>query len=245
MATVRHQFGKRFGLSIASIRLCSFYTFKQSIIYILVSFNQFFLKILQNFKLKNNQTPFACFFLDRMKIENTNASAVQGTIRIFLIPILDEKNEFYDYENARKRAFELDRFMVLCKYPWWKSPTKIWRFFFSKMNWTLIFCFGSVPPGLVRVIRKDIDSSMTIRQDRTYPNEKDDAPFVSLWNIHSLFSNRLIEYFTTNSSPLINLLRYKPSVCVVGHKIYYYQKETKMAIHFIYTLWSRIIAAIG
>lgn len=42
-------------------------------------------------------------------------SDVKGTVRIFLLPQFDEKNSAYSYENARKRAFELDRFVVSCK----------------------------------------------------------------------------------------------------------------------------------
>lgn len=45
-------------------------------------------------------------------IENSQMSAVKGTIRIFLVPKLNEKNEQYNCEDARKRAFELDRFVV-------------------------------------------------------------------------------------------------------------------------------------
>lgn len=50
-----------------------------------------------------------------MKVENSNAAAVLGTIRIFIVPIFNEKNEPYDYEHARKRAIELDQFVVSCK----------------------------------------------------------------------------------------------------------------------------------
>lgn len=52
--------------------------------------------------------------------------------------------------------------------------------------------FYPVPPGLVRVLRKDIDSSMTIRHDRIYPDAKNDVPFVSIhWKSYFLHENCL------------------------------------------------------
>lgn len=53
--------------------------------------------------------------LCRMMVDNSNASAVKGTFRIFLLPKLNEKNKQEDYEDTRKRAFELDRFVTSSK----------------------------------------------------------------------------------------------------------------------------------
>lgn len=52
----------------------------------------------------------------RLKVESSNKAAVQGTIRIYLLPIIDEKNEELLFEGCRKKAIELDRFLVKSKY---------------------------------------------------------------------------------------------------------------------------------
>lgn len=67
-------------------------------------------------------------------IENSEMSAVKGTIRIFLVPKLNEKNEQYNCEDARKRAFELDRFVVSSKFSYSfkkKIPNKNVKFYFK------------------------------------------------------------------------------------------------------------------
>lgn len=49
---------------------------------------------------------------DRLKVENTNPSQVVGTVRIFLLPLNDDKEQQFLYEGSRKLAIELDRFLV-------------------------------------------------------------------------------------------------------------------------------------
>lgn len=49
---------------------------------------------------------------NRLKVESTNPSPVQGTVRIFLLPLNDDKEQQFLYEGSRKLAIELDRFLV-------------------------------------------------------------------------------------------------------------------------------------
>lgn len=51
----------------------------------------------------------------RLKIENSKSTPVHGTIRIFLLPIYDEKHQQYGFDEARTKAIEIDRFVTKCK----------------------------------------------------------------------------------------------------------------------------------
>lgn len=51
----------------------------------------------------------------RLKIENSKSTSVHGTIRIFLLPIYDEKHQQYGFDEARTKAIEIDRFVTKCK----------------------------------------------------------------------------------------------------------------------------------
>lgn len=50
-----------------------------------------------------------------MKVENQSKSTAQGTVRIFILPIYDEKGQQYLYEGSRNKAVEIDRFLIKSK----------------------------------------------------------------------------------------------------------------------------------
>lgn len=48
----------------------------------------------------------------RLKVENTSKENMKGTCRIFILPVYDEMNVEYLFEGCRKKAVEIDRFLV-------------------------------------------------------------------------------------------------------------------------------------
>lgn len=48
-------------------------------------------------------------------VENKNASALQGTVRIFLLPIYDEKGQQLLFDGSRRKCVEIDRFAIKSK----------------------------------------------------------------------------------------------------------------------------------
>lgn len=106
----------------------------------------------------------------RLRVNNSNATAVQGTIRIFLVPMLDEMHLEYSFDDGRVKVFELDRFVSNCKHGF--------KFIFLLTKTTCelmfqMFWIYSVLPGSNRVVRQSTDSSLTISYDRTFPMQLD------------------------------------------------------------------------
>ncbi|XP_055308600.1 phenoloxidase 3-like [Sitodiplosis mosellana] len=88
-------------------------------------------------------------FTYSLGVENRNDTIVEGTVRIFLLPIKDEAGEDFSYDGCRKLAILIDQF-----------PSK-----FS--------------PGMNQIKRKSSESTVTIPFDRTFPVQKDGTVLLS------------------------------------------------------------------
>lgn len=97
-------------------------------------------------------------------MENKNTSPVVGTLRIFLLPLNDDKEQKFLYEGSRKLAIELDRFLV--------NREKLFFQYLLK-NVLNILIKLSVVPGMNNIYRKSSDSSLTIPFNRTFPLQRD------------------------------------------------------------------------
>ncbi|XP_055317646.1 phenoloxidase subunit 1-like [Sitodiplosis mosellana] len=83
------------------------------------------------------------------EVENGNSAPVDGTVRIYLLPIKSDKGDPLLFAGSRKLAMEIDRFQA------------------------------TFPPGTSKLMRKSIDSSVTIPYDRTFPMQRDENVFLS------------------------------------------------------------------
>lgn len=54
-------------------------------------------------------------FSFRIEIRNQKTTPVIGTVRIFLLPVKNEKGQPFLFEGSRKLAIELDRYQAKCK----------------------------------------------------------------------------------------------------------------------------------
>lgn len=51
----------------------------------------------------------------RLRVENQKDTAVEGTVRIFLLPVKDEANENFSFDSSRNLAIQVDQFVCKCK----------------------------------------------------------------------------------------------------------------------------------
>lgn len=110
----------------------------------------------------------------RLKIENSKSTSVHGTIRIFLLPIYDEKHQQYGFDEARTKAIEIDRFVTKCKLiEVIFNHCQLSNIFLAREKKNIPFFCRLVSPGSNRVVRKSSDSSLTISFDRTFPMQLD------------------------------------------------------------------------